>query len=79
MLKNEFLRVGQEFRGLINGEEFQIIDITKGLRQEPYKVQQSPTQKDTTYIYIKDSKGRTSHTNAQTFNRLQIEPIKGGK
>lgn len=51
MLKNEFLRIGQKFRGLINGEQFQIVDITKGLKQEPYKTQQSPTQKNTIYIY----------------------------
>lgn len=74
MLKNEFLRIGQKFRGLINGEQFQIVDITKGLKQEPYKIQQSPTQKNTIYIYIKDSKGRTSNTNAQTFKHLLIEP-----
>ena len=76
-IKDEFVKVGQWFKGNINGSNFKIIDITKGLKQEPYKVQQSPTQQKTTYIYTQDEAGRTSYTNKQTFVRLLITPIKG--
>ncbi|MBQ2871600.1 hypothetical protein IJE86_07855 [bacterium] len=41
-VQNEFIKIGQWFKGNINGAKFKIIDITKGLKQEPYKVQQSP-------------------------------------
>ena len=78
-VQDEFIKIGQWFKGNINGAKFKIIDITKGLKQEPYKVQQSPTQQKNTYIYIQDEAGRISHTNKQTFIRLLITPIKGVK
>lgn len=76
MIDNKYIKIRQWFKGNKNGAEFQIIDIRKGLKQDPDKVQQSPTQQKNTYIYIQDEAGRISHTNAQTFQRLQIEPIK---
>lgn len=76
-MKNNFLKVGQWFKGNINGEKFKIIGITKGLAQELSKVQQSPTQQENTYIYIQDEAGRISYTNKQTFIHLLITPIKG--
>ena len=76
MIKDEFIKIGQWFTGNINGAKFKIIDI-KGLKQEPYKVQQSPRQLKNTYIYIQDEAGRISHTNKEHFKRLLITPIKG--
>lgn len=78
MIKDEFIKIGQWFKGDINGAKFKIIDITKGLKQEPYKTQQSPTQQKNTRIYIKDEAGRISHTNKEHFKRLLITPIQEG-
>lgn len=76
---DEFIKIGQWFRGNINGEKFKIIDITKGLKKDPYKIQQSPTQQKNIYIYIQDEAGRISHTNKEHFKRLLITPIQGGQ
>lgn len=78
IVKDEFIKIGQWFKGNINGAKFKIIDITKGLKQEPYKIQQSPTQQKNTYIYIQDEAGRISETNKEHFKRLLITPIQEG-
>lgn len=75
-IEDTFIKIGQWFKSNINGAKFKIIDITKGLKQELCKVQQSPTQQKTTYIYIQDEAGRTSYTNKQTFVHLLITPIR---
>ena len=76
-IEDEFIKINQCFKSNINGAKFKIIDITKGLKQEPCKVQQSPTQQKTTYIYTQDESGQISYTNKQTFIHLLITPIKG--
>lgn len=78
MIKDEYIKIGQWFKGNINGAKFKIIDITKKLKQEPYKIQQSPTQQKNIYIYIQDEAGRISHTNKEHFKRLLITPIQEG-
>ena len=75
MIKDEFIKIGQWFKGNINGAKFKIIDITKGLKQEPHKRQQSPTQQKNTYIYIQDENGNTSEITQKHFKRLLITPI----
>ena len=77
-VQDEFIKIGQWFKGNINGAKFKIIDITKGLKQEPYKIQQSPTQQKNIYIYIQDEAGRISNTNKEHFKRLLITPTQEG-
>lgn len=77
-VKDKFIKIGQWFKADINGAKFKIIDIIKGLKQEPYKVQQSPTQQKNIYIYIQDEAGRISETNKEHFKRLLITPIQEG-
>ena len=60
-----YLKIGQWFRSKIYKKiEFQIVDISKGLKDT---AKQSPTQQKTIYIYVKDTKGRISHTKKGRF------------
>jgi len=76
MIDEKFLKVGQFFRGQIDGAIIQIIDISKGLKDT---AKQSPTQQKTIYIYVKDTNGRISHTNKEHFKKLLFKPLKSGR
>lgn len=62
MIDEEFIKVGQKFKGQINGAICEIIKIGKNWLGK-------------TYITIKDDKNRISETDIKTFKHLLFDII----